>query len=163
MKLALHPMHEAVLAGALMVVALLAMAGIVAHDYAGRLSPGVVDDMYQTPILSIRAADRRITSLLAAHIPLGNLDELYEERRLLPPTSDTGDDEVAVSPSDASKGVGPPRLTGIAWSNRRPIAFLNGRGVMIGQSVEGWRVTGIGRQSVTLLDEKGTQEKIELY
>ena len=163
MKLVIHPTHEAILAGALMTMALLAMFGIVAHDYAGRLPPGVVDDMYQTPMLSIGVADRKISSLLASHTQLGNLDELYEERQFQYPTS-AADEEAAESQADASgESESPLRVTGIAWSNRRPIAFVNGRPIMIGQSVEGWRVIGIARQSITFIDDKGTEKKIELY
>lgn len=39
MRMRVNPAHEGLLAVLLMVAALIAMAGIVAHDYAGRLPP----------------------------------------------------------------------------------------------------------------------------
>jgi hypothetical protein len=59
MMLRIKPTHEALLAALLMVLALMGLGGVVAHDYAGRLPPGVVDDMYQDPMLSIVAGARR--------------------------------------------------------------------------------------------------------
>jgi type II secretory pathway component PulC len=55
------------------------------------------------------------------------------------------------------------RVNGIAWSNRRPMAFINGKCVTIGQSIDGWRVIGIAKKSVTLADDEGTQKQIDLY
>jgi len=167
MKIRVNPAHEGLLAGLLMVLALTAMVGVVAHDYAGRLPPGVVDDIYQNPMLSIRVAGRQIRTLLAEQTPLGDLDKLYDERTLTPLAVEPEDDDTEVTPTEAGTVEEVPeaefRVTGIAWSNRRPVAFINGRGVTIGHSIEGWRIVGIARESVTLKDEDGNEKKIELY
>lgn len=128
--------------------------------------PGIVDDVYQNPMVSIRVAGRQIRTLLAEQTPLGDLDKLYDERTLSPlataPEDEDTDETTSVDAVEEAPEV-EFRVTGIAWSNRRPVAFINGRGVTIGHSIDGWRVAGIARESVTLKDEEGNEKKIELY
>ena len=165
MRIRVTPTQEGLLAGLLMVLALIALAGVVAHDYPGRLPLGSVDDIYQNPMLSIQVAARKIRTQLAGHTSLGDLDKLYEERTLTPMdnASDEDDSGLPTAEDAVESGEVTFRVTGIAWSNRRPVAFINGRGVTIGHSIEGWRVVGIARERVTLEDEEGTQKQIELY
>jgi len=161
--LSIKPTHEALLAALLMVLALVGLGGVVAHDYAGRLPPGVVDDMYQDPMLSILAGASRTRTRLAALTPLGDLDKLYTERVLSADAAESVENGADPVVEDDISQETEFRVTGIAWSNRRPMAFINGKGVTIGQSIDGWRVTGIAKQSVTLADDEGTQKQIGLY
>ncbi len=164
MKLSLKPEHEALAAGVLMVLALIGLGFVVAHDYAGRLPPGEVSDKYRAPLVRIRAVSGRIRSALVAHIPLGELDKLYEERELVPPPTDGGSGEPNARESGLSTtDLSGLRLTGIAWSDRRPVAFVGGRGVTVGETVAGWRVDEILPESVRLTDDAGNERQIGLY
>lgn len=42
------------------------------------------------------------------------------------------------------------RLGGIAWSETAPLAYLNGRLLGVGESIEGWTLTAIARGHVAL-------------
>ncbi len=164
MKLRIKPTHAGLLAAMLMILAVVALAGIVAHDYAGRLTTGVADDIYQDPMLSIQVAATRIRTRLAAQTPLGDLDKLYEERVLSPLGAEPDEEDIdKPEGEDDTQQEVEFRVTGIAWSNRRPVAFINGQGVTIGDSVDGWRVTGIAQESVTLADDEGNRKQIGLY
>lgn len=54
------------------------------------------------------------------------------------------------------------RLGGIAWSEAAPLAYLNGRLVGVGESVEGFRVARIEREQV-LLERQGRRIVLLLH
>jgi hypothetical protein len=164
MKVHLPPLHEAMLASLLMVISLIALGTVLAHDYAGRLPAGKAAEIYQDPILQIRGTCGRLRSRLGAFVPLGDLEALYKERvQVLP--------EATVEPEavESSQGVAEEardiefRVTGIAWSPRRPMAFVNGRGVTLGDVINGWTVGEISKNSVTLTDGDGNEQQVRLY
>jgi hypothetical protein len=163
MKMHLPPLHEAMLASLLMVLSLIALGTVLAHDYAGRLPAGKAAEIYQDPILQIRGTCGRLRSRLGAFVPLGDLEALYKERvQVLP--------EATVEPEAAESILGVAeeqdiqfRVTGIAWSPRRPMAFINGRGVTLGDVISGWTVGEISKNSVTLTDGDGNEQQVRLY
>ena len=164
MKIHLPPLHEAMLASLLMVFSLIALGTVLAHDYAGRLPAGKAAEIYQDPILQIRGTCGRLRSRLGAFVPLGDLEALYKERVQVQP-------EATVEPEAAESILGVAeeeqdiqfRVTGIAWSPRRPMAFVNGRGVTRGDVINGWTVGEISKNSVTLTDGDGNEQRVRLY
>ena len=49
------PKYEVFLAGALMLLSLVIIAVVIAHNYAGRLPAGEANSIYRSPMLRIRA------------------------------------------------------------------------------------------------------------
>jgi hypothetical protein len=158
------PKHEVFLAGALMLLSLVLIAAVIAHNYPGRLPAGEANSIYRSPMLRIRAVGKRIGSKFSAHVPLGDLDTLYEGRIV----EQIGPETDVLEPDDLD---GPEkidrqsefRVTGIVWSSRRPLAFINGRGLVIGGTIGGWEVSDITESWVTLKAADGTLKKIGLY
>ena len=55
------------------------------------------------------------------------------------------------------------KLCSIKENARQPLAFIDGRGVVPGDRIEGWEVAEITESSVTLMASDGTLKKIGLY
>jgi hypothetical protein len=158
------PKYEVFLAGALMLLSLLITAVVISHNYAGRLPAGEANSVYRSPMLRIRAVGKRIGSKFSAHVPLGDLDKLYQERIIeaIVAEDDIVEPEVLDGPEDIDR-ESEFRVTGIAWSSRRPLAFINGQGLVIGGVIGGWEVSDITESSVTLKAADGTLKTIGLY
>jgi hypothetical protein len=161
MKHHLKPNLEALLAGIVMLFALAVLGFVVAHNYAGRLRPGEVDGKYRAPLVKVRAVGNQIKSHLGAHVPLENLDKLYQERTLILPEEPTEDVSVVDKLADTIPAEF--NLTGIAWNEHQPVAFINGRGVVRGDSFDKWFVSEINQESVLLKDRDGNQKQLDLF
>jgi hypothetical protein len=166
MTLSLKPNHEALLAGALVFLSLVVSGVVLAHNYPGRLPPGEADIIYQDSMLQIRGVGKRVAAQFDTYVPLGDLDKLYTERcfDLLEPEPKKPD-PVALE----DKHVAEPMLetefkvTGIVWSSRRPLAFVNGRGVVKGDTFKRWTVSDITEAYVMLTNSDGVEKRIGLY
>ncbi len=158
------PKHEVFFAGALMLLSLVIIAVVSAHNYPGRLPAGEANSIYRSPMLRIRAVGKRIGSKFSAHVPLGDLDTLYEDRIVeqIAPETDVLEPYDLNGPETIDR-QSEFRVTGIVWSSRRPLAFINGRGLVIGGIIGGWEVSAITESSVTLKAADGTLKKIGLY
>lgn len=158
------PKYEVFLAGALMLLSLVIIAVVIAHNYAGRLPAGEANSIYRSPMLRIHAVGKRIGSKFSAHVPLGDLDKLYQERII-----ETIVEEDAIEKPDLLDGPEDTdresefRVTGIVWSSRRPLVFINGQGLVIGGVIGAWEVSDITESSVTLKAADGTLKTIGLY
>lgn len=73
----------------------------------------------------------------------------------------------APEPVEASEEAPPqhalPRLSGVAKNGDQIVAFLNGRIVSVGESVEGYEVVEIANESVVLRDASGEKTTLRLY
>lgn len=162
MSFKIDPKHEAGLAGLLMVAAAVGLGAIVAHDYCGRLPAGEAPEAYRNPVVRVRTTSRRIRKRLGSFVTLGDLDALYTDR-IVNTQEEAKPDEGNRATADESSGGGEFRVTGIAWSTRQPMAFVNGRAVAPGDKVEGWTVSDITESRVTLTDEDGNEQQVGLY
>ncbi|MFT5125030.1 MAG: hypothetical protein ACI9TH_002536 [Kiritimatiellia bacterium] len=67
-----------------------------------------------------------------------------------------------VSPTLAER-VAALTLTGIAWSDTQPLAFIGGKVLRINDEIEGLMVVEIQPASIRLMDTKGALTRIVLY
>lgn len=56
-----------------------------------------------------------------------------------------------------------PRFTGVAQSGGQAIAFLDGRLIAVGESMDGYEVVEIANESVVLRDANGEKTTLRLY
>ena len=165
MKIVIKPLHEMFFAVALMVVGGVIVVLIVAHGYADSLAAGEPEEKYSDPVIRIRATRARIEQQLADHINLGDLGQLYQEK-VMPAVEERPQEaveEVADVAEEVAEQVSELKLTGIAWSFRNPVAFVNGEGVTVGSEIGGWSVKEITANSVMLADRDGNRRQIMMY
>jgi len=165
MKIGIRPLHEAMFAGFLMVVSMVVIGVVSAHDYEVVLPAGEADEIYSGPAMQIRATRARIGKRRDLFLPLGDLDELYQEQIMVvveEPENEVGESQKAVE-EQKEKSTVALKLTGIAWSHRNPLAFVNGEGVTVGEVIEGWTVSEITANSVMFCDDDGNHKQLLLY
>ncbi len=165
MKIVIRPLHEAMFAGLLMVMALVVIGVIVIDDYEVVLPPGEAEDIYSGPAIRIRATRTRIGRKLDVYQPLGDIDGLYQEKSMVvvKESEDETEASAEVAEEHPQKSAAELTLTGIAWSHRNPLAFVNGEGVAVGEVIEGWKVSEITANSVMFRDDDGNHKQILLY
>ena len=158
------------LAIGLMVAALIAIIIIIIQGYSNSKTSLVPDQIYTAPVNRVQDLSRKIEHQLAKHIDLGNLDLLYQDRVI--PQHKPKPQQKKVQ-STKPKPTNPHRpetseiqmlhLTGIAWSQQKPIAFINGDGLTVGETVAGWKIVEITANSVRLKNSGGQTRQIMIY
>ncbi len=118
-------------------------------------------DAYQALLVSMDASVEAIGQRMAAEGMASDIEGLADPDAPADGADPRRPGAAGDAPADAAQGAF--TLTGISWVQGAPMAFMNGQVVEVGDRVQGFRVTRIEPEAVTLTDDDGRVRTVRLY